>query len=72
MTASEKVAVRLSIVIPVYRSMEVLPELINQVKAALLGSEYGADFEMVLVNDCSPDGSWPVIERLARENSFVR
>ena len=72
MTPSEKVAVRLSIVIPVYRSMEVLPELINQVKAALLGSEYGADFEMVLVNDCSPDGSWPVIERLARENSFVR
>lgn len=72
MTSSEKAAVRLSIVIPVYRSMEVLPELINQVKAALLGSEYGADFEMVLVNDCSPDGSWPVIERLARENSFVR
>jgi polyisoprenyl-phosphate glycosyltransferase len=71
-TLDDNTTMRLSIVVPVYRSMEVLPELVNRVKDALSGSEYSACFEMVLVNDCSPDGSWPVIERLARENNFIR
>lgn len=65
-------SIRLSIVIPVYRSMTVLPELITQVSDVLVSSEYGSSFEIVLANDCSPDGSWKVIEGLAERYDFVR
>lgn len=63
---------RLSIVVPVYRSAEVLPALVEQIGAAMAASDYAGRFELVLVNDCSPDNSWRVIEHLARENPFVR
>lgn len=63
---------RLSIVIPVYRSMTVLPELVKQIEGALAESVYASSFELVLTNDCSPDGSWSVIEELAAKYPFVR
>lgn len=61
-----------SIVVPVYRSMTVLPELVKQIAGALAGSAYASSFEVVLTNDCSPDGSWSVIEELAAKYPFVR
>jgi glycosyltransferase involved in cell wall biosynthesis len=65
-------SMRLSIVVPVYRSMTVLPELVAQIRDVLVPSEYGPSFEIVLANDCSPDDSWKVIEDLAEKYSFVR
>jgi glycosyltransferase involved in cell wall biosynthesis len=59
----------LSIVIPVYRSETILPELVRrlgEVLPALAGS-----YEVVLVNDASPDGSWAVISRLAAQHSWI-
>jgi glycosyltransferase involved in cell wall biosynthesis len=64
--------IRLSIVIPVYRSMNVLPELIGQIRDILIPSEYGNQFEVILANDCSPDESWSVIQQLAGTYPFVR
>lgn len=63
---------RLSIVIPVYRSMAVLPELVKQIDGALAQSAYASSFEIVLTNDCSPDDSWSVIQDLAGKHPFVR
>lgn len=60
---------RLSIVIPVYRSAECLPELARRVHDAMAGT--GEPFELILVNDASPDDSWRVITALAREWPFV-
>lgn len=60
---------QLSVVVPVYRSEDCLDAL-----AARVGEVGGAafeSFELVLVNDCSPDRSWQVIERLAAEHDFV-
>jgi polyisoprenyl-phosphate glycosyltransferase len=62
----------LSVVIPVYRSATVLDELAKQIGDVVCGSNFADGFELVLVNDCSPDGSWNVIERLATEYSFIR
>jgi undecaprenyl-phosphate 4-deoxy-4-formamido-L-arabinose transferase len=62
----------LSIVIPVYRSMAVLPELIAQLRQVLDNSSYHNRFEVVLANDCSPDQSWKVIKELSQQHSFVR
>jgi glycosyltransferase involved in cell wall biosynthesis len=60
---------QLSIVVPVYRSARCLPELARRVQLDV-GREFGT-FELVLVNDCSPDDSWQVITELAREHAFI-
>ena len=53
-----------SVVIPVYRGEQSLPQLLERLHPVLTGR--GAPFEIILVNDDSPDGSWPVIQELAR------
>ena len=50
-----------SVVVPVFRSAGTLDELVNRVGLALVGQEY----EVVLVDDGSGDGTWQVAERLA-------
>ena len=59
----------LSIVVPVYRSEDCLRELVEATERAL--AETIPDFEMILVNDYSPDGSWKVIEGLCRHNPRI-
>src|SRR5688500_11655666 len=59
----------LSVVVPVYKSEQTLVELVRELDAQL--RRLVPEFEIVLVNDDSPDGSWAVIEKLAREHSFV-
>lgn len=63
-------AVEVSIVVPVYRSESILPHLVEKVRESMAGS--GWSFELILVNDVSPDASWEVIKRLAREYPYVR
>lgn len=64
--------VSLSIVVPVYRSEPILPLLVEKVQQEIgqLGLPHG--FELILVNDASPDQSWQVIRELATRYSFVR
>ncbi|KAF0129097.1 MAG: glycosyl transferase family protein [Bacteroidetes bacterium] len=60
----------LSVVSPVYRAEKILPILIQRISdAAMLIT---SDFEIILVDDCSPDNSWQVIEMLAKENKSVK
>lgn len=59
----------LSIVVPVYRSEECLEALIEAVGEALNPTNRG--YEVVLVNDCSPDNSWGIIEAICRSNPRV-
>ncbi len=54
----------LSIVSPVYRAENLLSELVSRIKAAV--SPISEDYEIILVEDASPDGSWAEIERLSR------
>lgn len=60
---------RLSVVIPVYRSEAILPELVRRLGPVLAGR--ADEFELILVNDCSPDRSWDVICDLARGYSWI-
>ena len=59
----------LSIVIPVYRSGDCLEALTAAIFGAL--DPTGRDYEVVLVNDFSPDNSWSVIEEICRRHSRV-
>ncbi|HXH73909.1 MAG TPA: glycosyltransferase family 2 protein [Bacteriovoracaceae bacterium] len=52
---------RLSIVIPVYNASQTIERLINVLFSELTGK---VDFEVILVNDYSPDDSWNKIEKL--------
>ena len=62
----------ISIVVPVYRSEKILPLLADQVFAAMDAAKLAASFELILVNDASPDGSWDVIQQLAAQHAFVK
>jgi undecaprenyl-phosphate 4-deoxy-4-formamido-L-arabinose transferase len=63
-------AITVSIVVPVYRSEAILPFLVAKVQEAM--SELSLSYELILVNDVSPDASWEAIKRLAREYPFIR
>lgn len=55
---------RYSIVIPVYNSAGIVGTTVDRVVEVF--TEAGLDHEVVLVNDGSPDDSWPVIAEKAR------
>lgn len=54
-----------SVVIPVYNSEGVIEETVSQVCS--VAEEAGLNFEIILVNDGSTDGSWHVIKQLTME-----
>jgi len=53
----------ISVVIPVYRAERILPTLCERLAAVL--TSIGRPYEILLVDDRSPDGSWRVISELA-------
>lgn len=59
-----------SVVSPVYMAEAILPELVARIQKAV--SEITNDFEIILVEDGSPDNSWTVIEELANANSLIK
>ena len=63
----------LSMVIPVYGSEKVLPELVARLQTTLdLQAAIKGSYEIIFICDCSPDQSWPVIRQLATQYPFVR
>jgi len=65
-------SMKLSLVVPVYRSQNILAHLVEEVQSAMNASGFNGDFELLLVNDNSPDDSWRVICELARVHPFIR
>jgi len=62
-------AVEISVVIPVYNSSGCLPELLRQLTEQL--QSMGKRYEVILVDDASPDDSWRVIKELAPQYPAV-
>ena len=60
----------ISVVIPVYRAESCLEELYRRLKTAL--EPLTADFEIMLVEDCGGDRSWPLIVELAQRDPRVK
>jgi dolichol-phosphate mannosyltransferase len=56
----------LSIVSPVYRSEKIVEELVSRIKKAV--TTITDDFEIILVNDYSPDNSWlKIVEQCSKD-----
>jgi dolichol-phosphate mannosyltransferase len=66
---SGKPTTRISVVAPCYNEAAVLVEFHRRVSAAVSGVT--DDYEIVLVNDGSSDGSWPVMVSLAAQDPHV-
>lgn len=63
----------LSIVISLYNEEESLRELIAWIEKAIAQSYLkGKEYEIIMINDGSTDGSWRVIEELAQDNTHIR
>jgi glycosyltransferase involved in cell wall biosynthesis len=66
-------SISLSVVIPVYGSEKVLPELVRRLQNVLDQREQTKNrYEVIFVCDCSPDNSWNVIQSLSAQHPFVR
>ena len=61
----------LSVVIPVYGSAPILPELIRHLGNELTPAIGPGGFEVILVQDCGPDDAWKVIESLAPSHPWL-
>lgn len=70
MAAMNSSSPHISVVVPVYGSHEVLEELYQRVSSTL--EKITPDFELILVNDASPDAAWQGIQKLARQDKRVR
>ncbi len=60
----------LSIIIPVKDEAESLPELLTEIKAAILPSVQ--NFEVIVIDDGSRDNSWEVLQNLSGEYDFLK
>ncbi len=65
----------ISFVIPCYRSELTLPKVVEEIGGAMKtlqekGKEY--DYEIVLVNDCSPDDTFSVIRKLCEKDRRIK
>lgn len=62
---------KISFVIPCYRSEKTLSSVVEEIQEKMKTlSQY--EYDIFLVNDCSPDGTINVIRRLCQENENIR
>jgi glycosyltransferase involved in cell wall biosynthesis len=61
---------QISIISPVYRVEKILPELIRRISYVM--DKSSMTYEIVLVDDRSPDNSWEVISELSKEYKVIR
>ena len=59
-----------SVVVPVYRGEDTLEPLVERLSKVL--PQVAESYEVLLVNDGSPDDSWAVICKLAGQYDWVR
>lgn len=61
---------KISVVSPVYMAEKIVPELVKRISEVL--KSITADFEIILVEDGSPDNSWEVIKKQCNKHAFVK
>ena len=62
---------KLSFVIPCYRSENTIGKVVQEIRDTV-ATRPGTDYEIVLVNDCSPDDVWQVIKGLAAADPRIK
>ena len=62
---------KISFVIPCYRSEHTLPHVVNEIQEKMK-TMVQYEYNIFLVNDCSPDRTMDVIRRLCNENANIK
>lgn len=62
---------KLSIVIPCYRSQLTIKGVVDEL-ISTINTRPGTDYEIILVNDSSPDNVWDVITDMAEKNHRIK
>ena len=62
---------KISFVIPCYRSEQTLPLVVAEIREKMTTMQQ-YQYDIFLVNDCSPDGTLEVIRRLCREDDKIK
>ena len=62
----------LSVVIPVYNSEKIIEDLVKKINFSLTNIQFVNSYEIIIINDCSPDNCWEKIKYLANKFSFVK
>ena len=62
---------KVSFVIPCYRSEHTLPHVVAEIQEKM-NTLTGYDYDILLVNDCSPDNTWDTIQKLCAENENIK
>jgi len=60
---------KISVISPVYNAANVLDELVLRIENAI--SSFAVDYEIILINDESPDNSWECIKEICLKNKKV-
>ena len=63
---------KLSVITPVYRSINSIMPLYEQITTTVQSMPDFADYEIIMVEDCGGDGSWEVISQLASNDLHVK
>lgn len=66
----ERVNMRISVCIPCYRSANTLSDVVAEIKESFSKRE-GYEYQIVLVNDGSPDNTFEVIQEICRKDENV-
>jgi len=61
---------KVSFVIPCYRSEQTITHVVDEINETLSGSDK-YEYEIILINDCSPDGTFEVIRELCAKDSRI-
>ena len=61
---------KLSIISPIYKGEKMLDELVSRIETSV--ETFTKDYEIILVNDCSPDDSWNKIKEICAKDKKVK
>lgn len=62
---------KISFVIPCYRAEHTLPHVVEEIQEKM-GTLTEYEYDIFLVNDCSPDNTWETIQKLCAENENIK
>ena len=60
----------LSVISPIYKGEAMLEELVSRIEESV--ETFTKEYEILLVNDCSPDESWSKIEEICQKDNKVK
>ena len=61
---------KISFVVPIYNEEENIPKLVTEIQA--VAPDLSSDYEILLVDDCSSDGSLAILRDLAEQSEQIR